>query len=165
MTMTEMLDIIEENDDDTPLIKQLRQQLREKSNDSKRVAELESKIAEYEQKDAVRTAGLDKLNERQMKALIAAHDGEFNSDALKATAIELGFAEPDPADQERENEMAAQQRIATATTGAKPPAAAGTITPADAADWSAEKWMRFAKQNPEHAEALRRGQEITGVSF
>lgn len=163
--MTDTIDfdeLIEEHDEDTPLIKQLRQQLRDKARSDKAKDE---KLAEYERKDTVRAAGLNHLTERQMKALLAAHDGEFTSDALKTTAVELGFAEPDPDDQAREEEMAAQQRMAQATAGAGAAASAGKITPVDAAGWSAEKWMRFAKQHPEHAEAIRRGQEVVGVSF
>lgn len=38
------------------------------------------------------------------------------------------------------------------------------ITPGDVAEWSMEKWIRFADANRDAAEALKRGETVTGVT-
>lgn len=50
------------------------------------------RAAQLERELAFHKAGLADLTDKQVKALSAAHDGEFTPDALKATAEELGFA-------------------------------------------------------------------------
>ena len=71
------------------------------------------------------------LSDKQMKALIVSHEGEFTPDALQATAAELGFVPketPDPTPTPEtptavsDAEMQAHQRIAEATAQGTPPA-------------------------------------------
>lgn len=81
--------------------------------------ELKARLVEYERKDLVRDAGLE-LNDKQLKALWAAHDGESTPDALKATAASLGFAKEDTSQIPAE-EVAAHQRVASASTPLAPP--------------------------------------------
>ncbi len=70
-------------------------------------------------------AGLGSLSEMQMKALNAAHEGDWEPESIKATATELGFLHTDtpkpdgpqiPAD-----ELASMQRMASAAGGTPPP--------------------------------------------
>lgn len=86
--------------------------------------ELKAKLAEYERKDLVRDAGLE-LNDKQVKALWAAHDGESTPDALKATAASLGFAK-DASTEVSAEEIAAHERVASAATPVAPPPAASS---------------------------------------
>jgi hypothetical protein len=51
----------------------------------------EEKSAQLERELAFTKAGLTELSDKQVKALIAAHEGEITADGLKATADELGF--------------------------------------------------------------------------
>lgn len=78
-----------------------------------RAKEAEARAAESERKLAFVEAGLTDLNPKQVKALLSAHDGEINAEAIRATADELGFAPPpkaeaedDPDEQARSRELA-----------------------------------------------------------
>lgn len=51
----------------------------------------EERSAQLERELAFTKAGLDGLTDKQVKALSAAHEGEFTAELLKATADELGF--------------------------------------------------------------------------
>lgn len=51
----------------------------------------EEEAAQLRRELAFTKAGLDGLSDKQVKALVAAHDGDMTADALKATADELGF--------------------------------------------------------------------------
>lgn len=157
-------DLEEETDDDSPLVKKLRSQLKESSKKAKRADELETELGDYKRKDAITGAGL-KLNDRQVKALLAAHDGEVTAEGLKATAIELGFAQKSQEDEELEEDLAAQERIAAAAAGGGQAPGATVLTPADVAQWPVDKTMRFRQQHPVEFEALKRGEEVTGITF
>lgn len=154
-------DLLEEQPDDDHLVRRLRNQLKESSKRAKEAEELRTKLSEFERRDAIRAAGLE-LNDRQVRALLASHDGELTAEDLRATAVDLGFAQDET--EVPEEEQAAHERVAAAAKGGKPPQA-GVVTPADAAGWSTEKWVRFAKQHPEHAETIRRGEPVSGVTF
>ena len=69
---------------DSAVIKELRAK-------AKRVEEAETRAATAERELAFLKADLGSLNDKQRKALLAAHDGEIEPEALKATALELGF--------------------------------------------------------------------------
>lgn len=98
-------------------------QLREKA---KRSDALELENARYKQQAQLREAGLD-LNDKQLKALNAAHDGESNPDAWRKTAEELGFARP--AEETSTDEQKAHQQVQNASAGSTTKA---ELTPEDA---------------------------------
>lgn len=101
-------------DDDSPVIRDLRQR-------AKRADEAEARATELERRLAVSEAGLTGLSDKRRVALFAAHDGDLEPDALKATAIELGYIQPEvePA-QTPPDERAANERINAAGAGAPP---------------------------------------------
>ena len=63
---------------------------RDELTDRAKVAEERS--AQLERELAFHKAGLSNLSDKQVKALSAAHEGEFTAELIKATAEELGFA-------------------------------------------------------------------------
>lgn len=75
------------NQNDSPVIKDLRK----RAKDAER---LEKELATIKRDLVIQQAGLGSLSEKQLKALSAAHDGDWTSDTLKATATELGFSAP-----------------------------------------------------------------------
>lgn len=71
-------------------------------------------------------AGIGDLSPKQQAALLAAHgDSELTADALKATAVELGFAQAAPEanaeDTQRHAVAQAQAQIGQAQAGSTPP--------------------------------------------
>lgn len=147
---------------DNPDIRQLRK-------DAKRAKQLEAELADIRRERALEKAGLKRpdgsdLSERQLKALLATHEGDMTADTLRATAIELGFAAPSEEQQQLDEDLAAQQRVAAAAAGGHA-VATGVITPADVEQWSTERIVRFRQQYPQQFEALKRGEEVVGVSF
>lgn len=118
-----MPDDLESPDDeqpaeDNPVIRDLRKQAKES-------ADWQTKAAALERELVVHKAGLTELTDKQLKALAAAHEGDWEPDALKATAAELGFgpqpaAEPPPP-QVPPEEMDAMQRVAAASGGQPAP--------------------------------------------
>lgn len=94
----------------------------------------------------------------QAKYFRDTYSGDLTPEAALAAAQAHGFVEveePDPVDAE---EIAAHQRTRQAADGGRPPG--GLLTPADVAEWSSERVMRFRKQYPDHFEALKRGEEV-----
>jgi hypothetical protein len=104
----------DQNEQEHPAERRIREKAEKREAD-----ELRAKLAEYERKDAVRHAGLD-LNDKQLKALWAAHDGDPTPDALKSTAAALGFAKEETPAVSAE-EIAAHERVAQAASPATPP--------------------------------------------
>lgn len=158
-----------EDDDRQPTQQQRRRRetpdIRDLRRKAKRHDELEAEIAEIKRERALEKAGLKTpdgrdLTERQIKALLATHDGEMTADALRATALDLGFVTPSEQEQERTEALATEDRIAQAAAGAGTPRA-GVLTPADVQAWSTEKLMQFRSQHPTEFEALKRGEEVT----
>lgn len=99
------------------LVNDLRSKLKAANKEARRAAELDAKIATYERRDSLRDSGLDSLNDRQRKALEATHEGAWTPEAIRTTAVELGFAEPLPPDVPAAD-VAAANRMAAASTGA-----------------------------------------------
>lgn len=62
----------------------------------KRNKESEAKLQEFERRESLRAAGLGDLNDKQMKALVASHEGEQTPEAWRTTATELGFVTAEP---------------------------------------------------------------------
>jgi hypothetical protein len=74
---------------------------RELEAKAKRGDEAVEELAQAQRELALHKAGLADLNDKQVKALAAAHEGDFTPEALQATATELGFTKPEPAEQEQ----------------------------------------------------------------
>lgn len=77
-----------------------------------------------------------------------------------ARGVNLIPSEPEVPAEEFEAQERAEQAAATGT-----PAKGGQITPADAASWSTEKWVRFTRQHPDAADSIKRGVTVTGITF
>lgn len=86
---------------------------------------------------------------------------EDDADAIKNWLVEAGALEAEPAVPAEVFE--AQERVAATSQNATQATTAGVITPADAAQWSAEKFARFQKDHPDEHDALLRGEEVRGV--
>lgn len=86
--------------------------------------EADSLRKELEVTKAVAAADLGTLNEKQTRALLAAHDGDLTAEALRDTALGLGFVKEPvveaPAEQVAADEVAAAQRAAQVTGGGDP---------------------------------------------
>jgi len=108
-------DLDDTDDSDVDLPEGARQRMRQLQKDNKRLAAFEHENAQLRQHEAIRTAGLE-LNETQIKALTATHEGESTPELLRKTAETLGFAQPlpdvDPSDQK------AHEQLASARSGA-----------------------------------------------
>ncbi len=88
--------------------------------DAKKWAEAEPELTRLQRENLLlRTPGLDKLSDKQMKALFSTHEGEMTPDSLRASAQDLGFVAPPPPEVP-DSEMAAQQRLINASAGASP---------------------------------------------
>lgn len=108
----------QDDDQESPVIRDLRKKAKEADRFAVENAQLKKDLILHQ-------AGLNSLSEKQLKALTAAHDGDWTSDGIKATATELGFySTPQPAaSSEPENSPdPAMQRVDAATgTPAQPP--------------------------------------------
>jgi uncharacterized protein YceH (UPF0502 family) len=103
-----------DNIDEVNLPEPARKRLRQLTKENKRIAELEAQNARYQQRESIRSAGLD-LNDDQVTALIATHKGESTPEALRETAERLKFVQSTPeVDPELEQ---AHERLANARTG------------------------------------------------
>jgi hypothetical protein len=103
------LDLDDDDDDnqDSNSVAALRSEVKRLNKENRRLAALEPENASLKTTIAIRDAGLE-LNERQLKALLASHEGESSPDLLRKTAEELGFAEPVP-DNDPDDEAAHRQ--------------------------------------------------------
>lgn len=96
--MDEESEVPDENDDidldepDSSVIRDLR-------GKAKRVDAAEAETKALRTELAIAKAGLPDLSEARQKALLAAHEGDMTPEALRKTAVDLGFA---PADTEPE---------------------------------------------------------------
>jgi hypothetical protein len=140
--MPEDPDLDDEHADDSAVIKELRQR-------AGRADAAESKAADLERELVVHKAGLTTLTDKQLKALSAAHEGDWEPEALKATAVELGFGpqpngtqEPEP--KIPEAEAAAMQRVANASGGPPQPVLQGddALKAALAEAWDSPEQMK-----------------------
>lgn len=107
---------------ESPNVKQMRERIEALEARDKLATELEEKLAKRERSDALRDAGLQ-LDEDRVTALQAVHKGEWTPDAVKETAVKLGWAQAAPP-QQKTPEQEAQDRLDAARTG-------GTTTPPD----------------------------------
>lgn len=147
------------NDDDDQGIdpgklKGLRQAARTGSKAIKENGTLKSDNDLLRLENALYKAGLNGLSEIQQSALFGAHKGEGTPDALKTTAIALGFIEA-PKDTDTED----QSKFVDAAKGGQV-VADGTIKPEDVAKWPEEKRREFLTSNPDAFKALMRGESV-----
>lgn len=115
-------DLSDDANDDNAVIRTLRQK-------AERTDLAESEVADLKRELVVHKAGLTDLSDKQLKALTAAHEGDWTPEDLKATAVELGFgpqpvAEPPPTGNDPA-EMAAMQRTQAASGGTPQPVLQG----------------------------------------
>lgn len=121
--MSDDLDPDDDGQDPDPTTQQGQQQtatipaaeLRVLRKAVKQNEDLGKKLAEYQQRDALRDAGID-LKPLQVRALFNVHEGEATPEALKATALELGYIQP-PDPEVPDAEIAAHRRTAEASAG------------------------------------------------
>lgn len=106
----------EQQPDDNAVIRELREK-------AKRADTAESEAQAAKRELSLHKAGLGGLSEKQTKALMNVHDGEWEPESLKATATELGFLQQSDAGQEQipQGELEAHQRVAAAAGGSPPP--------------------------------------------
>lgn len=104
-------------DEDSTVIRDLRA----------RAKEADAAVSERDQlrrENVVLRAGLNDLTDKQLKALTAAHDGDWEPDALKATATELGFGKQTETVEEPQvpaGELESMRRMQDASRGEPPP--------------------------------------------
>jgi len=96
-----------------------------------RAEQAEAKAAELERKLALSEAGLAGLSDKQVKALLATHEGEVSAAGFMATAKDLGFkvevvegTDADPEQAQRDAEVAEVSRF----SGAEAPSGGGSGT-------------------------------------
>ena len=129
----------ETDEQDSNLVKSLREQLKDKESKLKELELLKAENSKLKSTNTIREAGLN-LNERQVKALLATHEGDLTAESIKTTAEELGFIEaqtrPDVADVQAEAQMDAVRKgsgeASTARTYQEELAAARTREEANA---------------------------------
>lgn len=104
-----------ETPDDSPVIRDLRDK-------AKRTDDAEAKVTNLERENVLLRSGLT-LNDKQIKALTAAHDGDWTPEGITATATELGFSKPpdEPAEPKIPTAETDAMRRAVEATGAAPP--------------------------------------------
>lgn len=155
-------DLTVEREDDTPLIRKLRRDLKAAQRKGKRVDDLESKVRTLEGAQTLASAGLDKLTERQRQTLLREVGDEVTTEKLREAAIELGWAEaePDPA----EADVDEHDAISRAGKGAQGKGSS-EITPQAAASWDHQRRREFMKQHPAEWDALKKGETVRGVTF
>lgn len=83
-----------------------------------RAEQLEAELKGVQFQLGIRDAGLE-LNDRQRQLLMNAHEGERTPEAIRQTAVDLGWAEKAPvAPDVPADELAAHQRMTDASSGA-----------------------------------------------
>lgn len=116
--MPDDIDDDEPDPNEPPNIRQLRQANKALKADVKALQEAQSKADRLERELAIRDAGID-LTPKQRQALFSVHEGAFEPEAIKQTAVELGFVAPPVASEVPPEELARLQRIDQASAGAR----------------------------------------------
>lgn len=119
-----------------------------------RASAAEQRAADLERRLALSEGGLTGLSEKQVKALLATHDGELTGDALKATATELGFAKaPEQTDESADPQVQAEldtmsQFANTPVQHSAPPQAYDEVVKASQEfEGSHEDWVNHLLRN------------------
>jgi len=149
--MADPTDDQEPQEPDDPKESSVIKELRAKA---KRADDAETRAAQAERKLALHEAGLSGLNERQVTALLATHEGDLSAEALKATATDLGFAgnaqpveEPD-----RGGELAQLDQFAQPSSQVQPPRSGREAFDRELAqfDGSQEEYKAFLLANAQY---------------
>lgn len=85
----------------------------------------------------------------------------LNDEAMKKWAVDNGLVDNSPSVDEEEFE--AHDEINNLNAGGDPPSSS-ILTPLAVSEWPADRWIKFAKEHPEAAEQLKRGEEVRNVS-
>ena len=127
--------------------------------------EFERKLNSIESKpkrlEAFKKAGvdLDDLRPAELRELEAFEDFE-DADKLKALVVELEL----PTLEVEEEEEPAAASVAAQAQGNTGRARTSRVTPQDVSGWNHDKMRQFAIDHPQEWEALKRGEEVTGVT-
>lgn len=115
---------------------------------------------------AVYKAGLQGLDEKKVKAILSAIDGEVTAEAVKKQAVEFGWAEPETnPDEELRGEIEAHESVSAAAQGAGKTPATTVLKPEDVNGWPIDRQMRLMERHPDVYERLLQGEEIAGFAF
>lgn len=154
-------DLTRPRDDDTPLVKRLRGELKARNkalSSLKGAGGNTSETAALKLELVLADAGLRGLSSKKRNALLNAHEGDFSPDSLLTDAVDLGWAEaPEPT--EEEDAADASERIERAAESPRRPSST-QLTPELVAKWTPDVWVRFAREHPVEAEALKRGEPV-----
>lgn len=175
--LDELIDELREDgrEDDASELEKLRGSTLRKQAEaaSKLQSELESvkaKLEAVEKAPKVRSAfekygvDLDSLSKLERRA-VENYDGDLDEDAIAAFVEENELAVAERDDQEQEEAPAAERVAQAARTSAQGRGGkAPKITPDEASEWNAGKWMAFKQEHPQEAEALMRGEEVVGLT-
>lgn len=104
----------------------------------------------------------DSLRPAEIRA-IENYDGELEPEMVGAFVEDLGLPTTQVAPPEQgqpPNAAAVAQAARTAPSGQRL-GRPGQITPAEAAEWRPEKWMKFMEEHPDEAEAILQGKVVT----
>lgn len=135
---------VEVDEPESPNIRQMRDHIATLEEQAKQATALAEENATLKRTYALRDAGLQ-FDETKMAALQAVHAGEWTPDAVRETAIKLGWAEP--VNNLSADEQAALQRLEQARLG-------GSSTPPNAED-ALDARLRGAKTEKELLEIYR----------
>ena len=80
---------------ESPNVRQMRERIEQLEAEANRAKDLEAQLQGVQRTHALSSAGLQ-LDEVKQKALEAVHQGEWTPDALKDTAVKLGWMEATP---------------------------------------------------------------------
>lgn len=149
---------LNDDPDDNSVIRKLRKDARDGKAAVRENATLKAENATLKNEKLMRQAGLDSLSEKKQRAILGDIEGEVTVDALKASAIDLGYLEA----KEEDDDDEAQQQMAdaAATTNAGQHKAQDTMTAADFAKLDMKAKKDFIQRNPEKFEALKRGESV-----
>lgn len=109
---------------------------------------------------------LENLSKAERK-ILDSYDGDLDEDAIGKLVEEfdLPLTEEGSAEDKTE-ETPAAEKVARAArkSGEGSKGGKAEITPDQAAEWSADKFMKFVEDHPEEAEALKRGESVIGLT-
>lgn len=157
--MTYPDDILDEEDQQSTQ-QQESHDIRRLRERDKIATKLERENAQLKLDLAFTHSGIDMTNPVG-QLFVKAYDGAPTVEAVKESAVKYGvLAPPPPVVSEQEAQdlaVIAQAGVSNSATSGAP---SNTITPDDAAGWSMDAAMRFARSHPTEWEALKRGEDI-----
>ena len=80
---------------DTPSVREQREHIKTLEAQLKEAEALKEELAAVKQTAAIQGAQVE-LNDKQRAALLAAHEGDWTPEAVRDTAVQLGWAPPPP---------------------------------------------------------------------